>query len=72
MNRFLSLGVAVLALVYVSTTAFQCGSAETTSAKLYMQQKQWDKAEAEPSQRSDEKRARMRKPGSCSGRSASR
>jgi tetratricopeptide (TPR) repeat protein len=45
MNRFLSLGVAVLALVYVSTTAFQCGSAETTSAKLYMQQKQWDKAE---------------------------
>ena len=45
MNRFLSFGVAVLAMVYVSTTAFQCGSAETTSAKLYMQQKQWDKAE---------------------------
>jgi tetratricopeptide (TPR) repeat protein len=45
MNRVLSFGVAILAMVYVSTTAFQCGSAETTSAKLYMQQKQWDKAE---------------------------
>jgi tetratricopeptide (TPR) repeat protein len=36
----------ILALVFFSTTGFQCGSAETTSAKLYMQQKQWDKAEA--------------------------
>ncbi len=46
MNRYLSFFVAVLAMIYVSTTAFQCGSAETTSAKLYMQQKQYDKAEA--------------------------
>jgi tetratricopeptide (TPR) repeat protein len=46
MNRYLPLGLVVLAFLYVSTTAFQCGSAETTSAKLYMQQKQYDKAEA--------------------------
>jgi tetratricopeptide (TPR) repeat protein len=36
----------MLAMVFFATTGFQCGSAETTSAKLYMQQKQWDKAEA--------------------------
>jgi tetratricopeptide (TPR) repeat protein len=30
----------------MSTTGFQCGSAETTSAKLYINQKQFDKAEA--------------------------
>lgn len=46
MKRYLPLGLAVLAIIYVSTTAFQCGSAETTSARLYMQQKQFDKAEA--------------------------
>jgi tetratricopeptide (TPR) repeat protein len=46
MNRYFAFTVAVLAMIYVSTTAFQCGSAETTSAKLYMQQKQYDKAEA--------------------------
>lgn len=46
MNRSFSIGLAVLAMVYFATTGFQCGSAETTSAKLYMQQKQWDKAEA--------------------------
>jgi hypothetical protein len=46
MKRFLPLGFLLLALVYFSTTGFQCGSAETTSAKLYMNQKQWDKAEA--------------------------
>jgi tetratricopeptide (TPR) repeat protein len=45
MNRFLPILALLLALVYVSTTGFQCGSAETTSAKLYMQQKQWQKAE---------------------------
>ena len=32
-------------VVVFSTTGFQCGSAEITSAKLYMQQKQWEKAE---------------------------
>lgn len=36
-------GLAVLA--YFSLTGFQCGSAEVTSAKLYMQQQQWAKAE---------------------------
>jgi tetratricopeptide (TPR) repeat protein len=46
MKRYLPLGLLLLAFVYMSTTGFQCGSAETTSAKLYMNQKQWDKAEA--------------------------
>jgi tetratricopeptide (TPR) repeat protein len=45
MKRFLPGAVLLLAAVYLSSTGFQCGSAETTSAKLYMQQKQWQKAE---------------------------
>jgi len=45
MKRYLPGVVLLLAAVYFSTTGFQCGSAETTSAKLYMQQKQWQKAE---------------------------
>ncbi len=45
MTRFAPVAVLVLAAVFFATTGFQCGSAETTSAKLYMQQKQWDKAE---------------------------
>lgn len=45
MKRYLPM-ILVLGLVaYLSTTGFQCGSAETTSAKLYMQQKQWEKAQ---------------------------
>jgi tetratricopeptide (TPR) repeat protein len=39
------MAVLLLAAVFLASTGFQCGSAETTSAKLYMQQKQWDKAE---------------------------
>jgi tetratricopeptide (TPR) repeat protein len=46
MKRYLPLGLLLLAFIFFSTTGFQCGSAETTSAKLYMNQKQWDKAEA--------------------------
>lgn len=46
MKRFAPLAILLLASVFFATTGFQCGSAETTSAKLYMQQKQWDKAEA--------------------------
>jgi len=46
MKRTISLSLIILAVVYFATTGFQCGSAETTSAKLYMQQKQWEKAEA--------------------------
>jgi tetratricopeptide (TPR) repeat protein len=34
-----------LAVVYLMVTGFQCGSAESTSAKLYMQRKEWDAAE---------------------------
>jgi tetratricopeptide (TPR) repeat protein len=45
MKRFLPGAVLLIAAVYLSSTGFQCGSAETTSAKLYMQQKQWQKAE---------------------------
>lgn len=45
MTRVAPLAVLLLAAVFLATTGFQCGSAETTSAKLYMQQKQWDKAE---------------------------
>ena len=45
MKRLLPGAVLLIAAVYISSTGFQCGSAETTSAKLYMQQKQWQKAE---------------------------
>ncbi|MGA9121316.1 MAG: tetratricopeptide repeat protein [Bacteroidota bacterium] len=45
MNRVSLLAILALAVVIFATTGFQCGSAETTSAKLYMQQKQWAKAE---------------------------
>ena len=45
MKRLSPLLVALLATIYLSSTGFQCGSAETTSAKLYMNQKQYDKAE---------------------------
>ena len=45
MKRYFPGAVLLIALVYVAVTGFQCGSAETTSAKLYMQQKQWQKAE---------------------------
>jgi len=45
MKRYLPI-ILVLGLVgYLTTTGFQCGSAESTSAKLYMQQKQWEKAQ---------------------------
>lgn len=46
MKRFLPLTILILAAVFISTTGFQCGSAELTSAKLYINQKQYDKAEA--------------------------
>jgi len=45
MTRYFPVALLLLATVYLSSTGFQCGSAETTSAKLYMQQKQWQKAE---------------------------
>ena len=45
MNRYTTALVLLASVLYFSTTGFQCGSAESTSAKLYMQQKQWDKAE---------------------------
>lgn len=45
MKRYFPVALLILAAVFLSSTGFQCGSAETTSAKLYMQQKQWQKAE---------------------------
>lgn len=45
MKHFFPMTLLFVAFVYLTTTGFQCGSAETTSAKLYMQQKQWQKAE---------------------------
>ncbi len=45
MKRYFTFSLVILAVTYFATTGFQCGSAETTSARLYMQQKQWEKAE---------------------------
>jgi tetratricopeptide (TPR) repeat protein len=45
MRRMFPLTVLLLVAVFFSTTGFQCGSAELTSAKLYINQKQYDKAE---------------------------
>jgi tetratricopeptide (TPR) repeat protein len=45
MKKYYPALLILLAFVYMTTTGFQCGSAEATSAKLYMQQKQWQKAE---------------------------
>jgi len=45
MKRYSLVAFLLALLVFLSSTGFQCGSAETTSAKLYMQQKQWQKAE---------------------------
>jgi tetratricopeptide (TPR) repeat protein len=46
MRRIFPLTFLLLVAVFFSTTGFQCGSAELTSAKLYINQKQYDKAEA--------------------------
>jgi tetratricopeptide (TPR) repeat protein len=46
MKRYFPLVVVAAFVVAVATTGFQCGSAEVTTAKLAMQQQQWDKAEA--------------------------
>lgn len=45
MKRYIPLALLALAVIYFTSTGFQCGSAETTSAKLYMQQKNWARAE---------------------------
>lgn len=45
MKQLTPLVALVLAVVYVSVTGFQCGSAEITTAKLAMQQRDWKKAE---------------------------
>jgi tetratricopeptide (TPR) repeat protein len=45
MKKYFPALLILLTIVYLTTTGFQCGSAEATSAKLYMQQKQWAKAE---------------------------
>jgi hypothetical protein len=45
MKRLYPVVLLLVAGIYLTLTGFQCGSAETTSAKLYMQQKNWAKAE---------------------------
>jgi tetratricopeptide (TPR) repeat protein len=45
MKATTSLLFLAAAAIFFASSGFQCGSAEITSAKLYMQQKQWDKAE---------------------------
>lgn len=45
MKTSFSLIPVVLIALWMTTTGFQCGSAELTTAKLAMQQQQWDKAE---------------------------
>lgn len=45
MRRYTPGAVVALLATYFTLTGFQCGSAETTSARLYITQKQFDKAE---------------------------
>ncbi len=45
MKRYLPLTILSLGLVYLSTTGFQCGSADLTSGNLYFSQQQYVKAE---------------------------
>jgi tetratricopeptide (TPR) repeat protein len=45
MKRYFPLFVLLILTAYFSTTGFQCGSTELTSARLYIQQKQMQKAE---------------------------
>ncbi|MBI4535932.1 MAG: tetratricopeptide repeat protein [Ignavibacteriae bacterium] len=45
MKRYSPIMLVMMALFYLSTTGYQCGSAEMTTARLAMQQQQWDKAE---------------------------
>jgi tetratricopeptide (TPR) repeat protein len=45
MKRVRPILVVLAAAVFFAVTGFQCGSAEVTTAKLAMQQKQYDKAE---------------------------
>lgn len=46
MKYYSLLVVIVFILVGFAVTGFQCGSADVTSAKLYIQHEEWDKAEA--------------------------
>jgi len=45
MKRFPAVHLLLIAAAYIAVTGFQCGSAELTTARLAMQQKQWQKAE---------------------------
>lgn len=45
MKRYSPILLLALIAVVFATTGFQCGSAEVTTAKLAIQQQQWDKAE---------------------------
>ncbi len=45
MRRYSPFIIITLVVAFLALTGFQCGSAELTTAKLAMQQQQWDKAE---------------------------
>lgn len=44
MKRLIPLGILATALIFIITTGFQCSSAELTSARLYIQRKDYQKA----------------------------
>ncbi len=46
MKKYALLSIILVVLASLTFTGFQCGSAESTSAKLYMQRREFDKAEA--------------------------
>lgn len=45
MKRYSPFAVLILTSLFLSTTGFQCGSAEVTTARLAIQQGQFEKAE---------------------------
>ncbi|MDE3058598.1 MAG: tetratricopeptide repeat protein [Bacteroidota bacterium] len=47
MKRYIPLGILAAAIAYIVTTGFQCSSAELTSARLYIQRKDYPKAVAQ-------------------------
>ncbi len=44
MRRLIPLGILAIAVAFIVTTGFQCSSAELTSARLYIQRKDYPKA----------------------------
>ena len=47
MKLLLQFGLIAVVLAAISTTGFECASSEMTSAKLYIQRKEYDNAKAQ-------------------------